>query len=67
MLELVLPAGTLRLKGELTRRYYSTYPRNEREQPLMISLPAGSRIWLVAGITECEMVLTAWHQKFRTS
>ncbi len=29
-----------------------TYPRNEREQPLMIPLPAGSRIWLVAGITD---------------
>ncbi len=34
----------------------------------MISLPAGSRIWLVAGITDMrEMALTARHQKFRTS
>ncbi|SPX20573.1 transposase [Escherichia coli] len=34
----------------------------------MISLPAGSRIWLVAGITDMrKWFLTAWHQKFRTS
>ncbi len=51
--ELVLPTGTLRLKGELTPHVITdTYPRNERDQPLMISLPAGSRIWLVAGITD---------------
>ncbi|SPW40951.1 putative transposase subunit [Escherichia coli] len=66
--ELVLPAGTLRLKGELTPALLQSLIReNEREQPLMISLPAGSRIWLVAVSPTCEMVLTAWHQKFRTS
>ncbi len=51
--ELVLPAGTLRLKGKLTPALLQTLIREiKREQPLMISLPAGSRIWLVAGITD---------------
>ncbi len=33
----------------------------------MISLPAGSRIWLVAGITDMRNGFNGRHQKFRTS
>nr|WEG97875.1 hypothetical protein JOMHIAAM_00017 [Escherichia coli] len=33
----------------------------------MISLPAGSRIWLVAGITDMRNGFNGLPQKFRTS
>ena len=45
-------AGTLRFKGKLTPALLQTlYPRNKGAATDDIS-PAGSRIWLVAGITD---------------
>ncbi len=38
--------------------------RTEEEAP-MISLPAGSRIWLVAGVPTCATASTAWRRAYR--
>ncbi|GJI35446.1 hypothetical protein ECZC18_54680 [Escherichia coli] len=65
--ELVLPAGTLRLKGKLTPALLQTLIREIKGAATDdISLPVRVSGWLQVSPI-CEMALTAWHQKFRTS
>ncbi|EMX75505.1 putative transposase [Escherichia coli 2726800] len=66
--ELVLPAGTLRLKGKLTPALLQTLIREIKGSSTDDISPCRFALsgWLQVSPI-CEMALTAWHQKFRTS
>ncbi|CAA0088579.1 protein of unknown function [Escherichia coli] len=59
--------GTLRLKGKLTPALLQTLIREIKGAATDDISPAGSRIWLVAGITDMRNGFNGRHQKFRTS